>query len=100
MKGLAGKPGEGKEGGDEAIVLYGSPASGKVTSQSDLDVGVLLGRRERVDWQTLGALRSNLEAVARFPIDLDILKRIVTERLDDLDKFADAVKRWNHRIRP
>ena len=56
-----------------ATLVYGSAASGRLDAQSDLDIGVLLGRREMIDWQTLGKRRTDLEAFAQCAGDLVIL---------------------------
>ena len=53
----------------EAVLLYGSLASGETGPHSDVDIGLLMGRRE-VDPFELSALRTDVEAVVGRDVDL------------------------------
>lgn len=56
-----------------ALLMFGSRASGRARTASDHDLAVLVGRREKPDWQLLRRLQLDLEDRLGSDVDLVVL---------------------------
>ncbi|MGH7805314.1 MAG: type VII toxin-antitoxin system MntA family adenylyltransferase antitoxin [Candidatus Binatia bacterium] len=55
-----------------AILLYGSHASGRAAAESDIDLGIVVGR-DTIDPFSVASAKTELEAVLGRPVDLAVL---------------------------